>query len=113
MIFEKIINGASILISWLYGFTILRICDFIYIPKISFPGDPFFQHPSNKGIVIGILSLLVYCSLMFILNYIVKVKFEKDSKEFTYRNVIIFFIGLFLFFIIGPLFIPYNFTSGP
>ncbi|SFD28318.1 hypothetical protein [Clostridium uliginosum] len=113
MFFQKIINRVSVLISWLYGFTILRIYDFLYIPKISFPGDPFFQHPSNKGIVRGILSVVVYFSVMFILNYIVKLKVKEDSKKFIYKNAIAFFVGLFLFFIIGPLFLPYNDVSGP
>lgn len=113
MFFQKIINRVSVLISWFYGFTILRIYDFIYIPNISFPGDPFFQHPSNKGVIRGVLSVLVYFSLIIILNYIVKLKVKEDSKKFIYKNVIAFFVGLFLFFIIGSLFIPYNETSGP
>ncbi len=110
---EKTINRVSVLISWLYGFIILRIYDFIYIPNISFPSDPFFQHPSNKGIVRGVLSVLVYFSLMLLFNYIAKLKVKEDSKNFIYKNAIAFFVGLFLFFIIGPLFIPYNNTSGP
>lgn len=113
MLFQKNINKVSILISGFYGFIILRICDCIYIPKYSFPGDPFFQHPSSAGRLKGIISVLIYFSLMIILNYIERRKNKGSFLMFILKNIISFIIGLILFFIIGTLFIPFNCTSGP
>lgn len=113
MILLKIVNVLSSMISFLYGFTILLICDLIYIPKISFPGDPFFQPLSNEGIVRCVLSVVAYFSLMFILHYTVRFKIARRPRKFVYINTIAFIAGLFLFYFIGPFILPFNCTSGP
>lgn len=101
MVLKKFIDVVGPIISWIYGFTILLIFDLIYTFKFSFPNDPIFQNPSYEGIVRGILSVVAYFSLMFLLYYKAKSKVIEHPKRFIFINVIAFILGLVLFFFFG------------
>lgn len=103
----------SLIISFLYGFNFLRIWDLLYIPDISFPLDPVYQYPSQKGIIIGLVSLVIYFLLVFFIGFITKLWIAKENRKFIFYNVVAFIFGMILFQLIGWVFIPYNSTSGP
>ena len=105
MFLGKVIDVVTPLISWIYGFTILLIFDLIYTFKFSFPNDPIFQQPSYKGIIKGILSVIAYFSLMFILHYKGKSKVIEQPKRFISINVCAFILGLVLFLFFGLPFV--------
>ncbi|NRT72463.1 hypothetical protein [Clostridium beijerinckii] len=108
MFLVKIIDIVILLISWIFGFSILVVFDLIYTFKYSFPNDPIFQHPSYEGIIRGILSVVAYFILMFILYYKKKSKGTVCPRRFIFINTITFISGLVLFFFFGlPLVSPH------
>jgi len=70
--------------------------------KVNF--TPIFRYPSIKGVITGVLSLAIYLSLMFGLCFISKLKTKKETKEFIIINVIVFILGLLLFWSVGAVF---------
>lgn len=81
-ILKKVSNNIGLVISFFYGFYILRLWDLLYIPTTSFPLDPFFQYPSKKGVIVGLLSLLIYLFVMLLLGSISKSLLGKEKRKY-------------------------------
>lgn len=70
--------------------------------KVNF--TPIFRYPSNKGIITGLISFIIYILLMFSLCFISKTKTKQEIKRFIIINIITIFIGLLLFWAAGSMF---------
>lgn len=64
-------------------------------PIVNF--TPIFRYPSINGIRTGVLSLAIYLLLMFVLRFISK----SMTKEFIIINIMVFILGLLLFWSVG------------
>ncbi|SUY44907.1 Uncharacterised protein [Clostridium putrefaciens] len=70
--------------------------------KVNF--TPVFRYPSDKGIVNGLSTFIMYILLMFSLCFISKTKTKQEIKRFIVINIVTVFIGLLLFWAVGAMF---------
>lgn len=97
MTLRKMLYRLSLFVSFFYGFYILIIFDAVN-RKPYF--NPVFRYPTQKGILIGGISVILYTMIMVILGMISK----KDIGKFILINIFTFFIGLVFFSCIGVIF---------
>lgn len=97
MTLRKMLYRLSLFVSFFYGFYILIIFDAVN-RKPYF--NPVYRYPTQKGILIGGISVILYIMSMFILSMISK----KDIGKFILMNIFIFAIGLVFFSCIGVIF---------
>ncbi|CUU48937.1 hypothetical protein [Clostridium beijerinckii] len=109
MIFRNVMSIVSSLISLIYGFSILLILDMIN-HKVNC--TPIFKYPSNKSILIFLISFAIYTLSVFLLSLAARLDSKKQRIRFILVNVISFAMGLILFIWIGVIFFI-NTDSGP
>ena len=93
---RKMLYRLSLFVSFFYGFYILLIFDAVN-RKPYF--NPVYRYPTQKGILIGGISVILYTMLMVILCMISK----KDVGKFILVNIFTFVIGLIFFSCIGVI----------
>ena len=97
----KLVYTVSSIISFIYGFTILLILDMVN-HKVNL--TPVFRRPSVKGLIAGVLSIILYLLLIIGLGFIAKLKSNEETKRYIINNIIIFILGLILFWGVGAAF---------
>jgi uncharacterized membrane protein len=70
--------------------------------KVNF--TPIFRWPSFKGLIAGLFSMVIYLLLIIGLGFIAKIKSNKETKRYIVSNIILFILGLILFWEVGAAF---------
>ena len=101
LIIRKLTYVLSLLISVVYGFTVLLIFDMVN-HMVNF--TPAFKMPSQKGILFGVASFIGYLILMKIISRVAQIKEKQEIVKYILINASILISALILFWWIGVIF---------